>query len=92
MHAVSALDDMYRAFAAALSESNRQCLLRGKPVPRDRDPRDLADHIESMLAGRRTLGAPVDMQRVEALGALVFGLGLAVQRVEDGRSELGDAA
>lgn len=53
------------------------------------DPRDVADRLQSMLAARHN---DVSMEMVEAFHAYVLGLGLAVQRVEALRPELGDAA
>ena len=80
------------AVAAKRDEMNRQRLLDGKSSSMERDPRDLFAHAESICAVVRASGEQPSMEQAVAACAVLLDAALAVARVEDQASHLGDAA
>lgn len=81
---------VHQAFARRLTKYNDTQTRMGLPVPALQDPRDISAQIQALASHLACHGARMDT--VEALGAQVTALALAVTRVEDSRIELGDAA
>lgn len=101
LHEVAASMDMrhatvasiHDAYARRLTEYNRTHLLAGGAGDvQNQDPRDMLTHVLALAAGMHSTGQVPSMSLVEALGAQVLALGLAVARVEDGRFDSGGNA
>lgn len=82
---------IHGAFARKLADLNRRHLLAGGTGDiQAQDPRDISAQIQALASHLACHGPHMDT--VEALGAQITALALAVARVEDSRFDLGDAA
>lgn len=81
---------VHEAFSRRLTDYNDAQVRMGLPVPALQDPRDIVGHVIALAQQIAHTGPRMDT--VEALGAQITALALAVARVEDQQFELGDAA
>lgn len=81
---------VHQAFSRRLTAYNDTQTRLGLPVPAPQDPRDISAQVQALASHLACWGPGMDT--VEALGAQVTALALAVARVEDARADLGTAA
>lgn len=94
LHFAGPTAEVMHAFARKLGDLNRTELLAGGTgdIQVTLDPRDILTHALALCAGMKSAGVVPPMGLVEALGAQVLALALAVRRVEELRVDTGDDA